>query len=164
MKKFICLMLCLICALAFVSCQKKSTEGITEKETSAVSTSDVSEASQKKSDKQKESTAASAGESANNKKKTTTSASSTTTATPMPSTEANEAIPISVEEALEMLSNFYGRAYTVEKKGKKGDIQFFEVYDKHKNLYAKLEVNLKNSNVIETIEHSGEVNMFNLLV
>ena len=191
MKKIICLMLCLICAFAFTSCRNETAEVNTEKETSAQSASDVSVTQQNKTDKQNnvgadsdsnsssasenKTSAASKGESSSaseseaknvseNKTKAKEKTSDTSTTTSMPSTKAQEAIPISSEEALKLLSGFYGKAYAVEEKEKQGDIQYYEVYDKHKNLYAKVEVNLKNSDTKETIEHSGEVNTFNLLV
>ena len=98
---------------------------------------------------------------------TTTKSNDTTTkkaTTKSQTTKAEEAIPISVNEALDKLDEFYGSAYNVNATVREGDIQYFRVTDIKENLYARVEVNLKTSDAKETIEHSGEVNEFNLSV
>ena len=147
MKKIVLIMLCFAIAFAFASCKKDNASGIItdSKGVSQQSSSDTS--------------AVSKAESGDEKSETTVS-----TTTPMPTTKAKDAIPISADEAYKRLSEFYGSAYHVEEKELKDDIQHYEVRDNQGNLYSKLEVNLKNSDVKETIEHSGEVNEFNLLV
>ena len=139
-------MLCFAVLFAFASCKKADAGGIIT-DSGGVSQNSFSEAS------------ATSEAQENSDEKTTVS-----TTTPMPTTKAKDAIPISAEEALKRLSEFYGSAYSVEEKELKDDIQHYEVRDKKGNLYSKLEVNLKTSDVKETIEHSGEVNEFNLLV
>ena len=153
MKKVICIILCISAMLAFASCKK----GGEEATTSATSQTEVSTT-----------TAENATTAATTQKQTTTETTTkkTTqkTTTPMPSTKASEAVPITVNEALDRLSNFYGSAYNVNATVKEGDIQYFKITDKKENLYARVEVNLKTSDAKETIEHSGEVNVFNLSV
>ncbi len=153
MKKIICVSICVIIAFAFASCKKGATKGVITDSggvTGQTQSSDVS--------------AVSSAQSTTEEKKDEKETTKESTTTPMPSTKAEEAIPISKDEALERLSEFYGSAYKVKEAEKKGDIQHYKVFDNAGNLYAKLEVNLKNSDVKETIEHSGEINQFNLLV
>ena len=142
MKKIISIMLCFAILFAFASCKKADTKGVIT-DSGGVSQNSGSEAS-------------AVSEAENETTESTT--------TPMPTTQAKDSIPISAEDALKRLSEFYGSAYSVEEKELKDNIQHYEVRDKKGNLYSKLEVNLKTSDVKETIEHSGEVNTFNLLV
>ena len=149
MKKVICLILCISAVLAFSSC-KKGNEDVTTTQTEQTS--------------QVVSTTNSSTTAPSTEKQSTTEKTTEKTTTPMPSTKASEAVPITVNEALDRLSSFYGAAYNVNATVKEGNIQYFKITDKKDNLYARVEVNLKTSDAKETIEHSGEVNEFNLSV
>ena len=155
MEKIVCLFICVIIAFAFSSCKKGEASGVITDSggvTGQTQTGDGTAVSSDKSKETKETTKKS-------KKNATVS-----TTTPMPETKAKDAVGISSREALEKMSDFYGSAYHVEQKDKKGNIQNYEVRDNLGNLYAKVEVNLKTSDAKEIIEHSGEINTFNLLV
>lgn len=154
--EIICLTLFIVIFAVFAACSNG------DKKADASSTvSTVSEAleSTEKITTEKESSKESTTESTTKKNKTTQS-----TTTPMPSTQKEDEIPISVNEALDRLSEFYGAAYNVNATVKEDEYQYFKVTDNKGNDYAKVKVNLKNSNAEETIIHSGEVNKFNLLV
>ena len=142
-------------AVAFAAC-KKGTEGVST--TAPESTTSAVEATT-----QAATTEASATTQATTKSSNTTTNKAKET-TKSQTTKAEEAIPISVNEALDKLGEFYGGAYNVNATVREGDIQYFRVTDKKENLYARVEVNLKTSDAKETIEHSGEVNEFNLSV
>ena len=167
MKKTICLIICVTIAFAFASCKNgankttqdnSSTEYSTLESTEATTEStEVSDTTAKNGEAKSDTTDKNSKEKTSKKKKKATTE------------EENEedyegSIPISREEALEVLSQFYGDAYNVEQKKQKGDIQYYEVRDNKGNLYAKVEVNLKNSDAKEIVEHSGEEYKFNLLV
>ena len=155
MKKLITIILSVVLVFAFASCKKSETNGVITDSGGVSQSSENGEASSVSS--------ADENKSEQETKETTKKAKETTT-TPMPTTGAKDAISISAEDAYKRLSDFYGKAYHVEEKEKQDDIQHYEVRDNMGNLYAKLEVNLKTSDVKETVEHSGEVNTFNLLV
>jgi len=139
MKKIICLILCLLFALSFVSCKNI--------------------ASKKAGDNTAQNTSSSA-QGAEGK----TEGSSVSTTTPMPTTKKRDAVSISSDDALTRLSEFYGAAYKVSEKEQKDGILYLEAHDINGNLYSEIEVELDTANVKETIVHSGEVNEFNLLV
>ena len=139
MKKVICLILCFSCLFVFASC--KNTASKNAGENSTQNTSSSAQGTEEK-----------------------TESSSVYATTPMPSTKKRNAVSISSDDALTRLSEFYGAAYKVVEKEEKDGILYLEAYDINGNLYSKIEVNLENSNVKETIVHSGEVNEFNLLV
>ena len=58
----------------------------------------------------------------------------------------------SEEEAFERLKEFYGTAYSVKETEVKDDILYLETYDIKNNLYSKIEVNLKTSDVKDNTE------------
>jgi hypothetical protein len=146
MKRIVSILLCFSAAFAFVSCAKKPEVDITTSTTAQATT------------------AATTLTTTTATTETSTETTTVSTTTPMPSTKADEAVPISVNEALDRLTEFYGAAYDVNASVKEDNIQYFKVTDKQGNLYARVEVNLKTSDAKETVEHSGEVNEFNLLV
>ena len=151
-------MLSLSVLFAFSACKKEETETTTAvSEISSTSQKAQEQTSQNVSQTEESETTPSTTE-----KKTEKKTQKTTTQ--MPSTKANEAIPITVNEALDRLSDFYGSAYDVNASVKEGDYQYFKVTDKKGNKYAQVKVNLKTSDAEETIEHTKEVNYFNLLV
>ena len=159
MKKIICIMLCISAVLVFSSCKN----GGGEVTTTAAATEPASVSRTVPSTEPDESEA-------ENTSSVQTTADSTTEAptedktTTAPSTRAAESIPITVNQALDRLSEFYGGAYEVNATVKENGIQYFKITDKQGNLYARVEVNLKTSDAKETIVHSGEVNEFNLSV
>ena len=169
MKKILCVLLCVALAFCFISCKngaessgkKENTTYYSEYSTNANGqVKPVSSTDNNKNETNTDKSKNKASEKTNNNSKKTKQ----TTTTPMPKTNAKEAVSISRDDALKRLKNFYGSAYQVEEKEKKGSIQHYEVSDSVGNLYARVEVNLKTSDVKETVVHSGEVNEFNLLV
>ena len=156
MKKLLAIMLCAVIAFAFAACKNDETEGI-KTDSGGVSQQSGDASSETSEADSKGATGAQSGSEEKD-------VSLPSTTTPMPSTEAKDAIPISVDDATLRLSKFYGSAYHVEEKVEKNSVMYYEVRDNLGNLYAKVEVNLKTSDAKETVEHSGEVNTFNLLV
>ena len=154
MKRIVCIILCISAMLAFASC-KKGTEDAT---TTTAPKSTMQSTKSISTTKAQESTAASSTE-----KQTTSEKSKEQTTTSQKTTaKAKETVPITVNEALDRLSSFYGSAYNVNATVKEGFVQYFKITDKKDNLYARVKVDLKTSKAIETIEHSGEVNEFYL--
>ena len=162
MKKTISLLLCVAVAFAFVSCKNNSAGE--EKSNTVTSQTTVENTTTAAVSKPDETITETTGKAKKNKTKKSKKKTTESTTTPMPKTNAKEAVSISRDDALQRLKDFYGSAYHVEEKEKKGNIQHYEVRDNMGNLYAKLEVNLKTSDAKETVLHSGEVNEFNLLV
>ena len=154
MKKTICIVLCIAAMFAFVSCKKDGGQEETTISTTAQSeTVSTTQKPAEPSTTKEQSTS-----------QTTTEKTTDKTTKKEPSTKENEAIPITVNEAIDSLTEFYGAAYKVHATVKEGSIQYFKITDTQDNLYARVEVNLKTSDAKETIEHSGEVNEFNLSV
>lgn len=142
--------------LAFASC-KKGTEDA--KTATTVPKSTMQSTKSIPTTKAQESAAASSTE-----KQTTSEKSKEQTTSQKTTAKAKETVPITVNEALDRLSSFYGSAYNVNATVKEGFVQYFKITDKKDNLYARVKVDLKTSKATETIEHSGEVNEFNLSV
>lgn len=70
---------------------------------------------------------------------------------------------LSVEDALQVLENFYGDEYTVTANGADGGIQYFAVNSADVE-YAEVEVDLYTGSATETIIETGETGEYNLLV
>jgi hypothetical protein len=141
--------------LAFASCKKGTEDAKTTATTVPKSTMQSTKSIS--TTNAQESTAASSTE-----KQTTSEKSKEQTTSQKTTAKAKETVPITVNEALDRLSSFYGSAYNVNATVKEGFVQYFKITDKKDNLYARVKVDLKTSKAIETIEHSGEVNEFYL--
>lgn len=70
---------------------------------------------------------------------------------------------ISLNEALDLLGEFYGTAYNVNATVVEDGWQYFSVTDKKDTKYASVRVNLSTADAVETIIATQEVNEFNLL-
>lgn len=162
MKKTLCTLLCICALLMFASCHNGEGDITTTAATEQTSQTQSESTSKKDETTTKADTSETTGTTAYS----TTAPSTTKKKEPAstPSTKANEVIEITVNQALDRLSEFYGSAYDVNATVKENSIQYFKITDKKGNLYARVEVNLKTSDAKETIEHSGEVNEFNLAV
>lgn len=90
-------------------------------------------------------------------KKTTTTKKTTTK-----QKSSDNDTSISLNEALNVLSDFYGTAYDVNATVVEDGYQYFAIYDKKGTKYASVKVNLSTSDAIETIIATGETYEFNL--
>lgn len=78
--------------------------------------------------------------------------------------EENQELAISMQQAIDMLNNFYGSTYSVHYIGSDQQYQHFSIIDKKGNEYAIVRVDLKNGTAIETVIKTQEKNEYNLLV
>ncbi len=139
---------------ATITDKDKSSE-ITEVDTTA-SIKDDGEVV-KNSDEDSEETISKPNDTTTKKTKETTTFKSKTT------TQASAEIQsISVNEALNVLQEFYGDTFTVNATINEADYQYFAVYDKNNEKYASVRVNLSTSEAVETISATGEKNEYNL--
>ncbi|MFR5874963.1 MAG: hypothetical protein ACLUFN_00580 [Eubacterium sp.] len=70
---------------------------------------------------------------------------------------------ISLNEALNVLTDFYGSTYNVNATIEEDGWQYFAVYDKKGTKYASVKVKLSTAEAVETIIDTGEKNEYNLL-
>ena len=92
-----------------------------------------------------------------------TATATTKKASAAATTKKEDAIPITVNQALDALTAFYGTAYDVNATVTEDGYQYFSVTDKKGNKYSSVKVNLATSDAVETILDTGETNEFNLL-
>lgn len=85
-----------------------------------------------------------------------------TTESTQAATQGDSLKPISVNQALNVLDDFYGKTYEVNATIVEDGYQYFAVFDKKGTKYASVKVNLSTSQAYETILETGEVNEFNL--
>lgn len=97
-------------------------------------------------------------EAATEKKNTTTTKKTTAKA------RGSDDTSISLNEALDVLTDFYGSTYNVNATVVEDGWQYFSVTDKRGTKYASVKVDLSTADAVETIIATGEVNEYNLLV
>lgn len=68
-----------------------------------------------------------------------------------------------VNQALDALSNYYGKGYDVNGTVSEGNTYYFAVY-KIKTKYASVKVNMQNGDAVETRTKDGATANFNLFV
>lgn len=161
MKKYVCIVLCIFSALIFTSC--KNSAEITASTKEGVSATEQGDKNETSSSSANE-TSQKPSQASDKEEKTTSQARSENESTSQKPREQTDSIPISIDEALDKLRDFYGAAYDVSATEKDGSVQRYEVKDKKQNLYAVVEVNLETSDAKEKIIHSDEINEFNLSV
>ena len=155
-------MLCISAVLVFSSCKNGGEDITTTTAAASTEPASVSQTVPSTAAAQSDADNTSASQTESGSTSEAASASAKNNTTTAPSTRAAETIPITVNQALDRLSEFYGGAYDVNATVQENGIQYFKITDKQGNLYARVEVNLRTSDAKETVEHSGEVNEFNL--
>jgi hypothetical protein len=165
MKKYnrlICLILSVTICLALSSCSTKADEETTT-DNSTTTTVTQSETTQTTTEIDESTTVTDSTTStttqSTTEKKTTTTKKSVTKAK-----SSDNDTSISLNEALDVLSDFYGVAYNVNATVSEDGWQYFAVYDKYGTKYASVKVNLSTADAVETIVSTGETNEYNLLV
>lgn len=151
-KKIICCALVLTMCLSFVACSSKNgKENTTESSTSTTmqttseqTTLDTTESTSEKTTEQKSSSTT--------KKKEKTSKD-----------KSDKTQSITVNKALDILQEFYGKTYEVNATVNEDGFQYFAVFDKKGNKYASVKVNLNTADAVETVVENGATNSYNLL-
>ena len=156
MKRLIAILLSTAVILScFVACSKTKPEN--------ENTATVPPAIEQTSDDAIKTTAPTTEEPATEKQTESTAEESTTEKTTSGKVRTtNPDKSISVNEAFNYLSDFYGKSYTINATIKEDGIQYFKVFDKKGNLYSRVSVDLDNSKMTETIVDSGEINEFTI--
>lgn len=162
--KLICLILAITICISLAACSAESDETETTQSTTLAeapegTTEESTTADAAVSETTDENSTSDTAESTTAKKKATTTKKTTAKAK-----DSDYDTSISLNEALDVLTNFYGAAYNVNATVEEDGWQYFAVYDKKGTKYASVKVNLSTSDAVETILATGEVNEFNLLV
>lgn len=154
MKKTLSILICIVVVIALTACSKQSnTNTTTQVTTTAQQTTAATTLSTTATT---ESTTSSTTAEQTTKKQSTTKKKSTTT-------QQNGEMSISVNEALDVLTNYYGSTYNVNGTVQEDNYYYFSVVDKKGVKYASVKVNLNNADATETVIATGETYDFNLL-
>lgn len=159
MKKYISAVMCCIlavcCGVGFASCSADKTEETTVSVTSTT-LEQSTEQSQTQTTAVTEETTEATTEQTTTEKDTTSQKAKTTT-------KYKGETSISVNQALNVLTDMYGSKYDVNGTVQEDEYYYFSVTDKKGNKYASVKVNLKTADAEETITNTGEINKYNLL-
>ena len=90
----------------------------------------------------------------------TTNASTDTTTKPAKEDSGNA---YTVNQALDALTNYYGKGYDVDGTVSEGNNYYFAVY-KNKKKYASVKVNMQTGDAVETRTKDGATANFNVFV
>lgn len=97
----------------------------------------------------------------------TTNASTDTTAKPAETTtkkaKEDSGSAYTVNQALDALTNYYGKGYDVDGTVSEGNNYYFAVY-KNKKKYASVKVNMQTGDAVETRTKDGATANFNVFV
>ena len=97
----------------------------------------------------------------------TTNASTDTTTKPAETTtkkaKEDSGNAYTVNQALDALTNYYGKGYDVDGTVSEGNNYYFAVY-KNKKKYASVKVNMQTGDAVETRTKDGETANFNVFV
>lgn len=158
LKKLICTGLVIAMCFSFAACKQNTAEDETTSDTTAAQTT-AGNATQNSSESTSEvETTEKASTSTTAENKTTKKSPSTTK-----KQSSDYDTSISLNEALDVLSDFYGSDYNVNATVVEDGWQYFSVIDKKGSKYASVRVNLNTSDAVETIIATGETNEYNLL-
>lgn len=149
-----CCVLALFCCLAFASCSADKTEETTVSSTTATTMQTTQQIQTQTTAVTKDTTET---------VKQTTTEKETTSKKAKTTGKYKGETNISVNEALNVLSNMYGSKYDVNGTVQEDEYYYFSITDKKGNKYASVKVNLKTADAEETITNTGEVNKYNLL-
>lgn len=149
-----CCVLALCSCLAFASCSADKTEETTVSSTTATTMQTT---------QQIQTQATAVTEDTTETVKQTTTEKETTSKKAKTTGKYKGETNISVNEALNVLSNMYGSKYDVNGTVQEDEYYYFSITDKKGNKYASVKVNLKTADAEETITNTGEVNKYNLL-
>lgn len=153
-KKIICVLLTIAVCISFAACRQNTKKEESTSSDTTQTTSEVQSTTEKVSD-----TTTKAAESTTTTKETTSKKKSSTTKKKTSDYDTS----ISLNEALNVLSDFYGSTYNVNATIVEDGWQYFAVIDKKGEKYATVKVNLSTSDAVETIVATGETNEYNLL-
>ena len=97
----------------------------------------------------------------------TTNASTDTTTKPAETTtkkaKEDSGSAYTVNQALDALTNYYGKGYDVDGTVSEGNNYYFAVY-KNKKKYASVKVNMQTGDAVETRTNDGATANFNVFV
>lgn len=153
MKKIVCCALvCTIC-LSFAACSAKADkDNSTASSTSTTSQTEAPQSTQNTTDETTEKTSKEEKSTSTTKKKEKPSKD-----------KGDKTQSITVNKALDILQEFYGKTYEVNATVNEDGYQYFAVFDKKGNKYASVKVNLDTADAVETVVENGAKNSYNLL-
>lgn len=154
LKKLICCaLICTMCT-AFAACSAKTDESSTsEPSTSTTQQAQTEESTQNTTQNTTETTS---------KKEESTSTTKKKKEKPSKD-KSDKTQSITVNRALDILQEFYGKTYEVNATVNEDGYQYFAVFDKKGNKYASVKVNLDTADAVETVVENGATNSYNLL-
>lgn len=153
-KKIICCALICAMCVSFAACSAKTDkDNTTEPSTSTTSQVQTQDSTQSTTENTTESTS---------KKEESTSTTKKKKEKPSKD-KSDKTQSITVNKALDILQEFYGKTYEVNATVNEDGYQYFAVFDKKGNKYASVKVNLDTADAVETVVENGATNSYNLL-